>query len=949
MFKRSVLSSSIALVVALGSTQVAAQDDEMLLEEVVVTGIRASLDKAQDIKRDSMQVMDAIVAEDIGKLPDNNVVESLQRVSGVQVTDRGAGEASTVTIRGLNDVSTTLNGRTIFTASGRAQALADIPSTLVNQVDVIKSRSASQYENGIAGQINVHTFRPFDFDGPRVQLNARAIYQDQSEETDPNLSGLFSSLWETGAGDFGALVNLSYASTSYRDQNVQAGAQVPYMTENPPAGSPFAPLERIRPEDPGNVVAESPIWQTGTQNGLPIAAGSTMLINGTPTEYYLARDAVIQSDFTGERERQAANVVLQFAPNDSSEYTFEALYNGYHNESFNNLLFAFVDWHGDAGDFELYEGTNVIKSRTVGNPYTFGSGDITDQSTDSFMYALTGEWDFTDRLHVKSDLAYQDSEFETEFTAQRVEGVQHQVMADFDDVAGFTFGDNPATAGVDESDMTSPQRWTMAQFFDSGARNEGSAVTFTTDADYATGWDFLHTIDFGIRYDDRDASELSRDNPQNTTCTNLVNEGRIDDISLCRPETYDGMAHINSGFMDGEADTTTSWYAPNGHYVAANKEAFMDLYQLTPQALRRTFDINEQNTALYVTGQFSVGNLEGELGFRSVNVQTDMSFYEYTQALDDEGNPKVNADGSPILNQSMSSASKDTTEFLTDLSLRYNITDELLVRASYGETLRMPNFIDLNANITYFDDVSNIGYGTASGGNPDLKPTTSQNYDLSLEYYFGEASSAYITLFRRDIENLVVSFRNRVQADIPGFNADTFTLSQPDNASEGMLEGVEVGFSYFPDNLPGALDGLGVTSSFTALDSEQTNPQTNDAGEITGYETGPMYGVSDTSYNVTAAYERESFDVRLSYVWRDNFLYGDDAASFANPLSIYHDAEESLDMQVSYDVTDGLTLTFDATNLTGELYKTSYGDSQYHSSQTYLYSTTYALGARYSF
>ncbi|WP_347332270.1 TonB-dependent receptor [Marinimicrobium locisalis] len=935
MFKRSLLSRSIAASIALASVPMLAQaQNEPVLEEVVVTGIRASLDKAQDIKRDSMQVMDAIVAEDIGKLPDNNVVESLQRVSGVQVTDRGSGEASTVTIRGLTDVSTTLNGRVMFTASGRALALADMPSTLVNRVDVIKSRSASQYENGIAGQINVHTFRPFDFDGSRVQLNARGIYQDQAEKTDPNISALFSDRWDTSAGDFGALLNVSYARTSYRDQNVQAGAQVPYATENPPEGSVLAPLQRIRPDDPDDVIAEDPVWQTGLQNGLPIAEGSTMQINGTPTEYYLARDAIFQNDLTGERERSAANLSLQFAPNDASEYTFEAIYNGYRNEMSNNLLFSFVDWHGAVGadpaeSFELYEGTNVIKSRTVGFPYTFVSGDVTDAQTDSFMYALTGEWELTDSLQVKSDLVYQDSEFEDEFTAQRLDGVQYQVNADFDDVAGFTFSDDETTPDVDESDVSNPERWTMAQFYDNGNRNEGSAVTFTTDADYDTGWDILHTLNFGIRYDDRDAAEFDRDQAQNDPCPAVV-----DDASLCQPGTYPDMAHVNNGFMDGEAVTTTSWYSPSAGYVTNNKTELLNLYQLeVDQPLLETFNINEKNTALYATGQFTMGDLDGELGFRYVDVQTDMRFYEHPA----EGPVEITRD------------SNDTTEFLTDLMLRYFITDELLVRASYGETLRMPDFVDLNANITYEDDVTDIGYGTASGGNPNLKPTTSQNYDLSLEYYFGDASSAYVTLFRRDIENLVVSFRNRIEADVPGFNADSFVLTQPKNASEGMLDGVEVGFNYFPDNLPGALDGLGVTSSLTSLDSEQTNPQTNDEGEVTGYETGPMYGVSDTSYNLTLAYERDAFDARLSYVWRDNFLYEDDAASFANPLSIYHDAEESLDMQVSYDATDSLTLTFDATNLTGDLYKTSYGDSPYHSSAASLYSTTYALGVRYSF
>lgn len=145
MFQRSALSSAITFVVALASQPLYAQDsaptnNEADLEEVVVTGIRGSLTKALDIKRNEIQIVDAIIAEDIGKFPDNNVVEALQRVTGVQVTGRGGGEVDGVTIRGLGDVSTTVNGRQIFTSTGRSVALADIPASLLNRVDVYKTR-----------------------------------------------------------------------------------------------------------------------------------------------------------------------------------------------------------------------------------------------------------------------------------------------------------------------------------------------------------------------------------------------------------------------------------------------------------------------------------------------------------------------------------------------------------------------------------------------------------------------------------------------------------------------------------------------------------------------------------------------------------------------------------------------------------------------------------------
>ncbi len=127
-----------------------------------MTGIRSSYTASLDVKRESVQVVDSIVAEDIGKFPDNNLVEALQRVSSVQTTNRGAGEVSTVSIRGLNDINTTLNGENIFTASGQSVALQDIPASLLARVDIYKTRSSDLIENGIAGSLDIHTHRPFE-------------------------------------------------------------------------------------------------------------------------------------------------------------------------------------------------------------------------------------------------------------------------------------------------------------------------------------------------------------------------------------------------------------------------------------------------------------------------------------------------------------------------------------------------------------------------------------------------------------------------------------------------------------------------------------------------------------------------------------------------------------------------------------------------------------------
>ncbi|ARU27853.1 TonB-dependent receptor [Cellvibrio sp. PSBB006] len=938
MFKRSVLSTSIAVAIAVSAQSVLAQEeaDDSMIEEVVVTGIRASLTKGLDIKRNAYQIVDAIVAEDIGKFPDNNVVEALQRVSGIQVTDRGAGEVSKVAIRGLDDVTTTINGRNIFTASGLSVALQDIPASLLGRVDVYKTRSADLIETGIAGQIDIHTQRPFDFDGSKVVIAARGIYQEQSDEVDPNISALFSNRWETGAGEFGALLNISYAETNYRDQSVTAGAMMPFATDNPPAG--WAPYEIIRSTD--GRATEDPIWQPGLEAGLPFAPGSTLEVNGEEVEYLLSRDAIFASDFTGKRERPAANISLQFAPSETSEYMFEAFYNGYRDESFNSLLFSFVDWWGNLGDdpsstLSLYDGTNIIKERTIGAPYNFTSGDLRTGETDSYVYALGGKWDITNNFELESELVYQTSEYNETFFAMRTERVTHEIDVDFNSGGGvpaFGFNDNPATADIDESNAADPSQWTINQLYDNGNKRDGDAITFTIDGDYGIDGGFVKNVSFGLRYDDRQASEAQR--IQDTDRCGINPEDPTGP-EICLTTTFQdlpGLVHINSAFFDGESDVPTSWAVADGHYIRSNADAIRRMYNeeaganlaLSDQLnVVENFNVDELTTAVYLQADFETeiaGRvLDGQFGVRYVSIDTDVAF-------------------------TTGSVSTSVSKALPSLMVRYGITEDLIARFSYGETLRRAAFFQLNPTINYVEDVTNIGYGTATGGNPNLDPTESKNYDVSLEWYFSDSSSIYGTLFRREVEGFVVDFARRVT-----YEDYDYILTQPDNASNGELEGLELGVVYFPDNLPGILDGFGIQASYTALDSTQDIPITDDEGNLVGTDTTPLFGVSDSSYSVVLAYERDKFDARLSYVWRDDFLNNYEARQFANPLGIYRKAEESMDLQVSYDVTDNLVVTFDATNLTNELYQSYYEYPTTHNFGSSLYSRTFAVGARYSF
>jgi iron complex outermembrane receptor protein len=912
----SVSALTLLSFSALASAQGTSNPQEEL-EEIVVTGVRQSLVQALEIKREAIQVVESIVAEDIGKLPDNNVIEALQRVTGVQVTDRGSGEASGIVIRGLPDVTTTWNGRNVFTGVGRSLSLQDIPANLISRVDVFKTRAADQIETGLAGQIDIVTRRPLDLPGLALSLNGRVTNQDQRHNSvDPNVSMLVSNQWDAGSGRVGALFNVSYLRTRYRDQSITAGAMVPFATaDNPPPG--MTPLERMFSN-----------WEPGLDRGLPTAPGSTLNFGGVEYPYLLARDALFASDFEGDRERPAATIALQWAPNGSSVYTLEAFYQGYREEMFNNLHFTFADWWGSLGDdpastITLYPGTNIIKTRTVGAPFGFNSGDATDQSTDTYVYALNARWHITDRFTLQADLSFQDSEYKTDFIAVRTERVPDSLTVDFN-----TGNGNPSWHFNDDAEMLDASRWNMGQLFQNKGRDEGGATTFSLDGDYDLGSGFFKTVSFGLRYDDRDAIHYQ---PRTTPAPFLPAPQTLADMPA-------GMQWRNKGFFDGQASVPRSWLVVNGYYLLDHANEVRAMYgePAGGPALVRSYDVREKTSSAYAQLELAFGDtLEIQVGARYVDVSTDMTFTD----LVDAALPQTNADSS-------------VDELLPFLTVRYNVRDDLRLRLNYGETLRRPNFADLNPNFTLVEDLTNVGYGTGEGGNPNLKAAKGKNLDVTVEWYFAKDSAVYGTYFRRDIDGLVVPLPSTLVIPNSGLNTDLFRVVQPVNASDGELDGFELGFVWFPSGLPGVLDGLGVQGSITKLDSSQNIPRFNEANDIVGQDMSEFFGVSDFSYNVTLAYDRAGLGMRLSYVWRDDFLNNNEARLFANPIGIWRQDEASLDFQLSYNITDTLAISFDAVNLTEEVQRSYYkfadaGGPQMFNFGNTLFSRAFSLGVRW--
>lgn len=903
--------------------------DDQAGPDIVVTGVRASIVGAINRRRDSTQIVDSIVAEDVGKLPDNNVVEALQRVTGVQVTDRGQGEAAGIQIRGLPDALTTLNGRKIFTTSGQGFALQDVSANLVKRVDVFKTRSADQIETGLAGQVDVVTRRPFDFKGFAISGLARGIYDQEADTINPNAALLISDRWETGIGDIGILVNGSYTRSTFRTMATTAGAFVPFATLNPPAGTCLTGFQRIFPAPANTNICGLGNWQPGTNLGLPTAVGSTLPVNGVATPYWLSRDAVFSSDLYGRRERPSANVALQWAPNSSSVYTAEMYYAGFRGETFNSLQFSFVDFWANPQNPMLYDGTNIVKSRVANSVFGFNSGDYARSKTDSFVYALNGKWDLGGgRGGIVADLAYQTSKNDSAFFAQRVNRVANQIKVDFNAGGGL-----PSYHFDNDTLLADPSQWNVAELYDNSNRDTGSALTFTLDGNYTWDEGFLRQIKGGFRYDDRKAASFVR---------------TADAAALNRPLSSFPTAatFTNSDFFEGRADVPTSWVLPNGYYNYANRDMIRQLYGLPTSGqlkITEVFNVDEKTTAAYLLadGELSIFGrpLKLQAGVRYVAVDTDAVFRD-----------RFN-------NGAVSIASPGSDRFLPSFTARYEITPTFRARFNYGQTLRRPDFGAINPNFSLTGDLTGVGYGSGSAGTANLQPTTSKNYDVALEWYFGRNSAITVTGFRRDISGLVVPVNQLEFIPNNGIVAgktNNFVISRPANASNGVLKGLEVGVTYFPTYLPSVLNGLGFQGSLTLLDSSQNVPVFNLAGQQTGELRSSFFGVSDLSYNATLAYDNGPIGARLSYVWRKAWQVRYEAALFANPLGVWRRPEGSLDFQLTAKLTDSLGLTFDAVNILRlkqqEYYKYgNVGDQDRFNLGTVLVPRTFAVGVRYSF
>jgi TonB-dependent receptor len=860
--------------------------DDAGSEEIVVTGLRRSLQSSQNIKRNSDQIVDVIVAEDIGKLPDRTVSEALARVPGVTV-ERQVGEAGDVFVRGLRDPATTYNGREIFTAEVRNVAPQDFPAGGVAALEVFKSLTAEQIEGNLAGQINVRSRRPFDFKGFELAGSANGTYADLAKDVAWNGNLLASNRWDVGdGGELGALLNVSYTELTYQDHvRFNSGD---FFGINPSAG---------------NAAVFCDNFDQGCLGGAPAfnVPGRTVRV---PAVIGLFMNA-------GKRWRPSANGSIQYKVNSDLQFYIDGLYQGFRREvsdrSFNVPLFAFrnytnVQIEGKGDQFD-YPSSLTANSPNCCRPDGFQSA--TKEKTDTYQVAFGGVYD-TDRIRLAGDVARTDSKFNLS-----VYSVDYQLVnSPTIDVLFDGPGDGGAQFNFTGSDTTDPANYRSFGIFDRQLIAKGDDWQARIDLTIKDVTPWLRGIDVGLRFNDRDAGFTNAER-----FTRNGTGGALSALPL-------DFKRVNWRFRDGNNGVNSlilpTYDSIRGAIVQLRQIAGFTpgrpqpgLESVTQDRTGPSDDYTANEKAYTAYGQvrygFDAGDIpiDGAVGIRAIRTESTLQGFREVDVA--PGGPANNL-ATPV------SFRSDYTDYLPNASIRAGLTDRLQLRAAYTETRRRPDFGQLRPGLRLDPPPGPGQQQTGSGGNPNLQPITSSNYDLSLEYYFSRTGFAAIALFRRDVSDFIIDVTE--VRNIP--DVGPVRISSPVNAPSGRLQGIEAQFRTFFDfeGMPNWARGFGTELNVTYIDNRLDAPVADqDLPDI------KFPDVSRWSYNLVGFYEQGPLTARVAYNRRSRYVQIFQAVPNDVIEREFTNGVSRLDASVSYTLSENLTLAADVSNILGKPFR----------------------------
>ncbi len=936
----AVLAGAISLAIAPATL---AQDDEEVIEEIVAVGIRGSLANAIDQKRNSDSLKEVIIAEDIGKLPDQNLAEVLENVTGIQIT-RTAGVGTGVQIRGTNANRVEINGvSTTGSGSGRSGIdFEDVNASIIHAVEVIKSSEAKTIEGSVGGTINLKTIRPLELTETLGAI--RLQYEDSSLSTEsmtPRISGAFGDNWTTDAGDFGFVISGSYTeqeSVSFR---------------------PRADRDNI---------------------GAPPGA--------TPAEF-LGIQFFVQEQENYDYETTNLATTLEWAPNDKLKFHFDAIINkqersqdsyrlqasgvGSFNDTSIPTAFETVDFGVGPGMFPAaLAGTIEPDLINVDDedPNLRFSSDTGSRVTDSEIFALGGEWFINDKLSARVEYAMTNSDTANPNLSTTLNFINPHCPLNgtanencfpvIYDLSGrsLAWGINPNSPYTPTAaELLDPANVVLDQVQYGRNTTENQEDAFRVDFTYDLEWKGITSLDFGFRYNE--SSSRFEDIADNiggfSRMVDSPNGLLFQELLVPGPSNYgdaDGRSLFISNFLLVDPDRAFS--DPAGT-LAILQDAVIAHDPTSPDILNPTsdqnqfFDVGEETTALYAQANFEAGIFRGNVGLRYLETEIDSVAYGFP---DSSGNRALES-------------TKGKYDFLLPrLNIVAEVREDVLVRLGYGSDIRRPDFNRISTAFRSDQQENSV----IAFGNPDLEPEEVDSFDISVEWYFADAAVVSLGYFTKDRTNIFGTFsegallipeptnpggfRRESDPNCPGggvWNPNVIpnVLGDPNYTGLGLCvdftiptndpvtttqSGIELAFQYdlssFEDRL-GWASGFGVLANYTKQDFSGGSEIDSTSGRgltVLGPVSIPrgLLDFSENAYNITLYYEKYDLSARMRYTWREGFRTQDFAggantsgsSTFSFPVNTLDRGQ--LNASVSYAINDNLDIGLEAVNLTEE-------------------------------
>jgi len=968
MSKRFVLTG-VALAVSQAFAPMAYAQDSSSAEgpTVVVTGIRASARSSVAIKRDSAEVVDSITAEDIGKLPDPNVAETLTRIPGVQGYRYGGegaspvGAGSGLTIRGLsNQTGSQVNGRAFFTAGSREFNIESAIPGMVSGIDVYKNPTAEHIEGGIGGLVNIRTRNPSDFKSLTVSLGVNGRWNDLARKTDPELFGLVANRFDLGGGQrIGVMAAAMYQKSTGRSDN------------NPANGG--ANLKRVVRADSAEYAGLA-AQNTSNNPGLPMSsyvgrsdisylAAGTMPTAAGQDANLVSAPALTSNAFqeTIMRERKGLSLAADWRVSNTLRFYTEANYIYYlYHQNYRGLNSV------DGGNvqnlqttpFALTEGLVnrnlnggsddvLVSRRLLGGTFlnsavsTVGGDEHRPYTT--WVGAGGAEWSPTSELSMKLDLSYIKSD-----------QTQDNRSVNMDSAPGLFWSTTRLADGAPHQltfsgpNLSDPNNYVFRDYAN------GTNQTWN-DSGYAAAFSGAYSLDgffnklkFGTRYahQQSDYTNFSFSGRPLTTDGKALTANRSNGINVGSTGLWQ-LAPTN--FMNGDAGYSGGYvvYQPDALLGNQVMSAFPNAGILAQgsyvENLNQRRFIRENTAAVYGMGEFAAmdDRLKGNVGVRVVRTEGRA----IAKVVD------LTKGGALVDNV------RDTSynNVLPSANVTYEISKDFLARFGYGKGLTRAGLSDLNPTV-----VVNTTTGTGSAGNPDLRPQTANSFDLSLERYFSPTNYAAAAIFDKEIDGF---FNAIVECETVGFapaydatknplngcSNGQYMISKSVNSEKGYARGVELSGQYFFDQNYGMLNNFGLSGSYTYV--KTSNPINFGTAAAPRIVDTPQPFQSKHNFSISGMYEDKKLSARVVYTWRSpSILFG----VSTNPIDgRYIGSYGILDASINYEIMPDLTLAFNGSNLTDKALNRFVGEPGTYQTglerQHYANGRTFSVGLRYKF